>query len=159
MVAGDPPQPKKRLTFWLEKFFKNLMAEKEKTAQHKMTVTAEMHKPTEKTPMPRKQPTPTQCLPFGKMPQKDSSGSSSSSAFSSVVSPHTKEIILRNVPQLIAQNVFKARELERQKDTSKEKESDIDDDIKVVAKKHGEIMRGAVGAVKELVQKQAGRVP
>ena len=59
--------------------------------------------------------------------------------------------------QLIAQNVFKARELQRQTDTSNEKESS-DDDIKVVAEKHGEMMRGAVGAVKELVQKQVGRV-
>ena len=93
MVPGDPPQPKKRWTFWLEKFFKNLMAEKEKKAEHEITVTAEVHKPAEKTLVPRKQPTPTQHLPFGKMPQKDSSGSLSSSAFSSVVSPCTKEII------------------------------------------------------------------
>ena len=65
------------------------------------------------TPIPRKHPTPIKHLPFGKMPQKDSYGSSSSSAFSSVVSPHTKEIISKNVAQLIAQNVFKARELQR----------------------------------------------
>ena len=83
--------------------------------EYKITVTAEVHKPTEKTPVSRKQPTPTQHLPFGKMPQKDSSGSLSSSAFSSVVSPHTKEIMSRNVAQLIAQNVFKAKELKKKK--------------------------------------------
>ena len=60
--------------------------------------------------------------------------------------------------ELIAQNVFKARELERQKDTSKDKESDSDNDKKVVAEKHGKMMRGAVSAVEEMVQKQAGRV-
>ena len=128
------------------------MAEKEKKAEHEMTVTAEVHKPAEKTPVPRKQPTPTQHLPFGKMPQKDSSGSSSSSSFSSVVSPCTKEIISRNVAQLITQNVFKGRELEKPRNTSNENES-RDDDVKVVAEKCGEMMRGAVGAVKELVQK------
>ena len=106
-----------------------------------MTVTAEVHKPAEKTPVPRKQPTPTQHLPFGKMPQKDSSGSSSSSGFTSVVSTCTKEIISRNVAQLIAQNVIKG-----------------DDDVKVVVEKHGEMIRGAVGAVKALVQKKAGRI-
>ena len=51
------PQPKKRSTFHPEKIFKNLMAGKEKKAQHEMTVTAEVHKPAEKTPVPRKQPT------------------------------------------------------------------------------------------------------
>ena len=101
-----------------------------------MTVTAEVHKPAEKTPVPRKQPTPTQCLLFGKMPQKDSSGSSSSSAFSSVVPPCPKQIITRNVAQLVAQNVFKAKELEKEKET--------DTDIEEVAEKWGEIMRGAV---------------
>ena len=143
--------------FWPENFFKNLMAEKEKKAEHKITVTAEVHKPTEKTPVCRKQPTPTQHLPFGKMQQKDSSGSSGSSGFSSVVSPPTKEIISRNVAQLIAQNVFKARELKKQRNTSNENESS-NDDVKVIGEKHGEMMRGAVGAVKELVQKQARRV-
>ena len=53
---------------------------------------------------------------------------------------------------------IKARELQRQNDTSKDKESDSDNDIKVVAEKHGEMMRGTEGAVKEMVQKQAGRM-
>ena len=133
------------------------MAEKEKKAKHKMTVTAEVHKPTKKTQVPRKQPTSTKCLPFGKMPQKYTSGSLSSSGFSSVVSPHTKEIIARNVAQLIAQNVFKGRKLEKQRNTSNENESS-NDDAKVVVEKHGEMMRSAVGAVKELVQEQAERM-
>ena len=41
--------------FGQRSFFRNLMAEKEKKAEHKMTVTAEVHKPREKTLVARKQ--------------------------------------------------------------------------------------------------------
>ena len=56
--------------------------------------------------------------------------------------------------QLIAQNVFKAKELEKEK----EKASETDTDIQVVAEKQGEMMRDAVSLVKDMLQKQAGRV-
>ena len=71
------------------------------------------------------------------------------SSLSSVISPRTKDVVGRNVAQLITQNVFKAIELE-------EKKENLDKEIEVVGHREGTIMRGAVHAVKDLVVKKAG---
>ena len=75
-----------------------------------------------------------------------------SSSLSSVISPRTKNVISRNIARLIAQNVFKVKELEQKKQNI-----DTDEEIEVVGHREGTIMRGAVHAVKNLVIKQAGR--
>ena len=90
-------------------------------------------------------------IPFGKIPSEQEEVESSS--LSSVISPRTKDVISRNVAQLIAQNVFKVKELEQKKQNI-----NTDKEIEVVGHREGTIMRGAVHAVKDLVIKHAGRM-
>ena len=128
-------ESKTRSAFRPEKFFWMLMGQKKKQVQHHVTVTVEVHKPGQPTPVQRKQPTPKQLIPFGKMPSEQENVESSS--LSSVISPRTKDVISRNVAQLIAQNIFKAKELEQRKQNI-----DTDKEIEVVGHREGTIMRG-----------------
>ena len=58
--SRSPTSANEEIHFSAREVFNNLMAEKEKKAEHEITVTAEVHKPAEKTPVARKQPTLTQ---------------------------------------------------------------------------------------------------
>ena len=57
-MSRDPLEPKKRSTLRPNKFFQSLMEQKEQQMHHQVTVTAEVHKPAQRTPVQRKQPTP-----------------------------------------------------------------------------------------------------
>ena len=89
------------------------MVQKKQRVQHEVTVNAEVHQPAEQTPVQRNQLTPKQSIPFDKMPSEKEEVESSS--LSSVIFPRMKDVISRNVVQLITQNVFKAKELRKRK--------------------------------------------